>query len=131
MILLKKFKIMKANDVKLKNKKFALLITSIFCCIILVSAKIPPNILSHNEMVNILVDLELAKSTAYEYTHTPEESKEIYKKNVIKIYEEYKISNDIFKESYNFYINNPKLLLAVYNDVIDQLTNLLEQDVRA
>lgn len=131
MIFLKFFKTMKATNVKSKNRKFTLFTTSIFCCIMLISANLPKNILSHNEMVNILIDLELAKSIAYEYTHTPEDSKEIYKKNVIKIYEEYKISNDIFRESYNFYINNPKLLLAVYNDVIDQLTNLLEQDVRA
>jgi hypothetical protein len=109
----------------LKNQKILSFCLSFFVCIFFIGAKMPKNILSHQAMVEIIVDLELAKSLSHSYIYTPEESVEIYRKNVFHIYASHKISSEIFLESYHYYLNHPKLLLAVYYDVVEHLQDLL------
>jgi hypothetical protein len=93
--------------------------------LLLTSTKLPKNFMPHDKMVEIIIDLELAKSLAYNYNHTEDEAKHIFTQNVNLIYSTYGLSAEEFKENYIYYIDKPQDFLTLYNDVVYKLESML------
>lgn len=107
------------------RKLVAIIFISTVITFFLTSNKLPIPIIAHDKMVAILVDLELAKSSAYNYNHNDDEAKQIFMHNLNLIYSTHGLSSEEFKENYVHYINNPQEFLQVYNDVVYKLESML------
>lgn len=107
------------------RKLVAIVFVSTAMTFLLTSSKLPSGIIAHDKMVEMLVDLELAKALAYNYNHTDDEAKQIFVQNVNIIYTTHGLSSEEFKENYIYYISNPQEFLHVYNDVVSKLESML------
>ncbi len=85
--------------------------------------KNPENIVSEIRFESILKEIHLAEAT-FDLNKT----KDIQNANIklyneyLNIYKKYKISEDDFKETLNYYSENPKNLEKIYNNILQQLT---------
>lgn len=112
---------------KNRNNTKSIIITCISAAMILflTSNKLPNRIITQDKMVEILVDLELTKSLAYNYNHTDDEANQVFEQNVNLIYTTHNLSPEAFKESYIYYMKQPQIFLTIYNEVVYKLENML------
>ena len=83
---------------------------------------IPEHLLGKDEMINVLLDLHIAEAEIVSL-RVKRDSSEIYFREAEKvIFEKFGIPDSIFKESYEFYLENPEFLEEVYSAVVDSLS---------
>ncbi|TAH40457.1 MAG: DUF4296 domain-containing protein [Bacteroidetes bacterium] len=108
----------------MKNK-FGFLIVLIFSIHLLACKDskiiIPPDVLSKEELVPILTDIQIAQAsrTIFEYSDTVSYSLNDYR---IAILKQKNIPEDKFESSMKFYSENPELLQEIYNEVVNELS---------
>jgi len=85
--------------------------------------KIPENILSKTAFATILKEIHL-KEASFELNKTKNmETAKIELVNAyFNIYKKNKISEEDFKETLNYYSENPKKLEQIYTNILEQLT---------
>ena len=92
------------------------------------TVKLPKGYLSHDEMVPIMVDIHLVEGARSgklmlgDTNHLPD--------YYAKVYEKHNVSEQTFKESFDWYTRHPQLLKPIYNEAIEQLS-ILEAEVKA
>ncbi len=82
---------------------------------------IPPDILSKEELVPILTDLQIAQAsrTIFEYSDTVSYSLNDYRMAILK---KKNIEEAKFESSMKFYSAHPELLQEIYNEVVNELS---------
>ena len=100
---------------------------SILFCLLLACSEqkenIPQDILSENEFVVILKDIHLAEAKfELQKNNGIGKAKNELTNSYTSIYQKHNISEEKFKESLNFYAQNPEMLEKIYTDILEQLT---------
>jgi len=81
------------------------------------------DILSENEFVVVLKDIHLAEANfELQKNKGMDKAKNKLSNSYTSICQKYNISEEKFKESLNFYAQNPEILEKIYTDVLEQLT---------
>lgn len=83
---------------------------------------IPDHVMAQDQMVPFLIDIHLAEAKIKVLKLHHDSSMVFYRKLEDDIYEKHHISDSIYKESYDYYMNHPDLLLEIYERVIDSLS---------
>jgi len=106
-----------------------LLALIIFCCFLAsAEARSHAKILSKDQLVAILTDILLAKALVADYENTDKKSADaLFLKNAQLIYTAHHTDAMSFKKSYLYYLNNPYLMLAIYEQVVSNLEAVLAQ----
>jgi hypothetical protein len=99
----------------------------ILLCLLLACAEqkenIPQDILSENEFVVILKDIHLAEAKfELQKNKGIGKAKNELTNSYTSIYQKHNISEEKFKESLNFYAQNPEMLEKIYSNVLEELT---------
>jgi Domain of unknown function (DUF4296) len=83
-------------------------------------------LLTQEEMVPILVDLEVAKAMAWHYAADAPTARELFKKNAFLIYQAYDKDLDTFQKSYQYYLAHVEMMNEIYELVIKRLEDVEE-----
>ena len=99
----------------------------ILFCLLLACAEqkenITKDVLSEHEFVVVLEDIHLAEAHfELHKTKGMEKAKNELVNSYTSIYKKHNISEEKFKETLNFYAQNPEKLEKIYANVLEQLT---------
>ena len=94
--------------------------------LVLSSAQSKPSLelLTQDQMVSILVDLELAKAMVAYYTDNEATASQLLKENALLIYQAHDVSPDTFQASYRYYLSHLESMKEIYETVIERLEEL-------
>lgn len=82
-----------------------------------------PNwVLEEDKMVDIIVDLRLADAAVYINSNTPPRDKA---KDWAFIMKKYGIQDSVFRKSHDYYAEHPDEAVAIYEKVIDKLSEMV------
>ena len=87
--------------------------------------KPPTALLTQEQMVTILSDLELAKAVVGYYTDDEATASRLLQKNALLIYQAYDVAPEAFQKSYQYYFTQLEVMKEIYADVIKRLEELL------
>ena len=90
----------------------------VFACV--QPEKPPANLITKEQMINILVDIHIAEAMVDEAHLSKDSSIVIFKD--LAIFEKYGIEKENFDESYNYYLRNINMLDDIYTAVVDSLS---------
>src|SRR5437879_2371490 len=83
--------------------------------------------LTQDQLVEVLVDLELAKAMLYDTEDSnPNLTTPLFQEQAELIFNAHVIDKAMFQKSYFYYLADPKRLQAVYDQLIDRLEKLLQ-----
>jgi len=82
-------------------------------------ANIPPNVLSDHAMIPIMVDIHVVEGARNGALILGDTNgiEDYYD----KIYSKHRITEQQFKESFDFYSSNPEIFIPIYEKVLDSL----------
>ena len=98
---------------------------SIFLFLLFISScteKIPEDVLTKEEMTTILIDMHLAEAKVSSLGLRKDSSDLLYEVMEKRILEKQEISEATYLRSYNYYLDNIKLMEDVYGRVVDSLS---------
>ena len=84
----------------------------------------PENLLSKKEMTSILTEIYLYKQTPDMIPLSSETAFSTY----VSIFKKHNTTKEIFQDSFNYYYTNPKTMQHIYDDVIDNLKDMLTKE---
>lgn len=82
---------------------------------------VPDDILSEDQMVDILIDIRTAEGKVSTLNLSKDSSANLYAILERRIFEKHELDTTVYTESYNYYILHPERLLAITDRVIDSL----------
>ena len=82
----------------------------------------PPNVIPKDTMTQVLIDIHLAEAKVAVRNLSPDTAQMLYEIHKRKIYQDYKISPERFKESFDFYSRNLNEMDKIYEAVVDSLS---------
>lgn len=83
--------------------------------------QIPEDILSKDQMVDMLIDFRIAEGKVATMTLGKDSSQVIFKELERRILEDHNIDSSIYVKSHNYYLLHPKQYLSITDIVIDSL----------
>lgn len=83
--------------------------------------KIPPDVLTRDEMVNVLIDVHLLEAKITKLYLNPDSSSKVYNHYEKLLFSDLGITQEKYKKSMAFYVNEIGELRAIYNRVTDSL----------
>ena len=105
-----------------------LITLGIFLCVLSSAhGELPAELLSKDQMVAILVDLELAKAMVDHYADDADTARLLFQKNELLIYQAHETDSDTFQKSYQHYLTHLAKMQEIYELVIKQIEELSEQ----
>ncbi len=102
-------------------KKFFLLVVFIAVLSCQNDEKAPEDILSHQQMVQLLIDVRIAEGKINAVAQFKSYENEIFSVLEKEIFEKHQIDSLTYVKSYNYYLTHPQLYLAITDEVIDSL----------
>jgi hypothetical protein len=84
----------------------------------------PEKIISEENMVSILIDIQILEAVYNIRLIHEEDRNERMDRYYLEIFENHQTSIDLFNESYSYYQENPDLLDAIYEEVLEKLEAL-------
>ena len=84
--------------------------------------KVPDNVLSHNQMVQILPDVQLAEAAIANKNLYGDSAKKYATDCYDFVFHQHQITRKQFERSLNYYLLHPKDLDLIYTDVISELS---------
>jgi hypothetical protein len=84
----------------------------------------PEKIISEENMVSILIDIQILEAVYNTRLIHEEDRNERMDRYYLEIFENHQTSIDLFNESYSYYQENPDLLDAIYEKVLEKLEAL-------
>jgi hypothetical protein len=101
------------------------LVTLLSCMLVHSKANAYVKLLSQQQMVDILLELELARAWVYGLENTHQQALvDLLETKVHHIYLEHHTDASTFQHSYLHYLSHTELLIAIYAQVIDRLNDL-------
>ncbi|MFV0345920.1 MAG: DUF4296 domain-containing protein [Bacteroidales bacterium] len=95
----------------------------LLCIVVLLSWSCSSGIVSKKKMINILVDVHLAKEFAQQAQRDKDSTNNYYTEQYLldAVFKEYNISEEEFENSVVYYANKPDIYLEMYKTVADKL----------
>ena len=85
-------------------------------------SEVPDWVVSKERMVPFMIDIHLAEAKIKVLKLNYDSSLAFFRKLEDDVYEKHQITDSIYLESFNYYLNHPDLLLEIYEQVIDSLS---------
>ena len=104
-----------------------IILSGLLCMLSSSQSKPPAALISQDQMVAILVDLELAQAMVDHYTSDEDTARWLFERNALLIYQAHETDLDTFQESYRYYLTHLETMEEVYAQVIEQIEALSEQ----
>ena len=82
----------------------------------------PENVLSQEEMVRIMADMQLAEAKVKNLRVSTDSARHLFSIYELQIFEEWGITAEQYKESYEFYLTDYELMSDLHTALIDTLT---------
>ena len=96
------------------------------CAICLISCKkdnrVPKEILPLEEMAELLTDIYVLAAKVEKLNVSPDSTKKVYDFLERELLKEYGISDSLYLESYNYYLNDLNRMTKIHDIVIDTLS---------
>lgn len=105
----------------MNKKKFFLLMVFAFSLGCQAKDELPEDILSHQEMVQLLIDVRITEGKINAVTQFKRYEYELYSILEKEIFEKHKVDSSAYVRSHNYYLSHPELYLAITDEVIDSL----------
>lgn len=105
----------------MNKKKFFLLMVFVVFLGCKAKDKLPEDILSHQEMVQVLIDVRIAEGKVNAVTQFKRYEYELFRILEKEIFEKHKVDSSTYVKSYNYYLSHPEQYLAITDEVIDSL----------
>ena len=87
----------------------------------------PQNLIQKDKFKKITIELHLLESyVLYEYK-IADTSKVAFKLLEQEIYKNYQVTEDVYRESYNYYLRNTEQMDLIYEDIVDSLSKMETQ----
>lgn len=102
---------------------FAVLISCFFGCSNPQKVTIPSSVLSKEKMAEVMVDIHLLEATLNVQVGSNDKIK-VQGPASVNIYNKHQVTKAQFEESFQFYTENPDLLVEVYQLVLNDLSKL-------
>ena len=83
---------------------------------------VPDYVIPKEKMVPFLIDIHLAEAKIKVLKLEYDSSIAFYRKLEDEVYKKHQINDSIYMESYNYYLNQPELMVEIYGQVIDSLS---------
>ncbi len=99
----------------------------LLCVLSSAHRELSAKLLSQEQMISILVDLEVAKAMARHYTADEDTTRALFQKNALLIYQAYDIDLDTFQKSYQYYLTHLEIIEKIYEAVVKRLEALEER----
>jgi len=96
----------------------------LLCMLSSARGELPTKLLTKEQMIPILVDLEVAEAIAWYYANDEETAHWIFNKNACLICQEYNIDLDTFQESCQYYFGHLEIMQEIYGAVVKRLEAL-------
>lgn len=94
--------------------------------------KPPANLIPKERMVEILIDLHLSEARVGQFNfRTYDSTKALYSDYEMDIFKKYKVDSAAYNKSYQYYLQNTKMMEDIYTAVVDSLSlreNLMKVD---
>ena len=87
----------------------------------------PQNLIQKDKFKKITIELHLLENyTTYKY-EAADSSKAAFNLLEQEIYKNYEVTEEIYRESYNYYLRNIKQMDEMYEDIVDSLSKMETQ----
>ena len=83
---------------------------------------VPTDIMDEPQMVEFLMDLHLSEAAVQDLRLKPDSANVVFATVEKYLYKKHKITDSLFYNSYNYYLDHPVILEEIYSAVIDSLT---------
>jgi hypothetical protein len=84
--------------------------------------KTPPNILSQEKMVDVLIDIHIAEAKANRVSLRSYDSiQAYYKKLETDVFKKHQVDSAVYRKSFIYYLDHMKQMDEIYSTVIDSL----------
>jgi Domain of unknown function (DUF4296) len=84
-------------------------------------------LLTQEEMIPILVDLEVARAMAWHYAADEHTARGLFKKNALLIYQAYDTDLNTFQKNCQYYFAHIEIMKEIYDLVVKRLEDFEEQ----
>ena len=82
----------------------------------------PEHLMTKEQMVPFLIDIHIAETKIKILKLDYDSSMAFFRKLEDEIYQKHQVTDSIYLLSYNYYMDQPALLLEIYEQVIDSLS---------
>ena len=83
--------------------------------------QIPPDVLSHDQMVNLMIDVHLLEAKVKKLYLRKDSARQVYDHFLDTIYAENKTNHEQYEKSLQFYMEEVSLYKNIYDEVVDSL----------
>jgi len=90
----------------------------------------PPGVLSPDEFSKVLVEVYLAEARINSTVMQRDSAIKLFIPYEEKLFQQLGLPDSVMRKTYQYYVDNPKMLEKIYDSVIDTL-NLREKKLRA
>lgn len=82
----------------------------------------PPGVLSKDEMISIFIDMHITESKISSLNLKRDSSKILFQHYEQEVLKKHNVSEDTYRNSYTYYIENVNDMESIYDAVIDSLS---------
>ena len=116
------YKIIRTHRLKLvRNSFFVILVLLIFVNCSKKEPERPPNVLTRDQMVRVLIDVHILEAKVKKLYLPRDSSKLIYNHYEKMLFDEMGITKEQYTESMSFYVDDIETMKAIYDQVVDSL----------
>jgi Domain of unknown function (DUF4296) len=87
----------------------------------------PPELLTKEQIIPILVDLEVARAMAWHYVADEQAAREVFKENALLVYHAHDTDLNTFQRSCQYYFAHIEVMKEIYDLVVKRLEDCEEQ----
>ncbi|MBD79299.1 MAG: hypothetical protein CL840_10290 [Crocinitomicaceae bacterium] len=99
----------------------------LFACSGEPSVKKPDDLLSQEQMVEVLYEMGLTEAAYHGRTREDTLALEKFKQRIVFNYEELGITREQFESSYDYYMHQPEELVKIYNEVLARYSTRISE----
>lgn len=81
----------------------------------------PEGILNPEKMSQVLLDIYVIEGKVTETGVGSDSARKVYRYFEQKVFDEHGINDTIFRRSFNYYLDHPKVLSTIYSTMLDSL----------
>ena len=91
----------------------------------------PENVLSEEELVRIMADMQLAEAKVKNLRVSTDSARQLFSIYELQIFEEWDVTAEQYKESYEYYLSNYELMSDIHTALIDTLSQRQKNAVQS
>jgi len=84
--------------------------------------EVPAGIVSKPQMVDILIDIHIVEAKINQLRINKDSANKVFTIFEKDIFEKHKVQDSVYRKSYGYYLDHPKVMEEIYNAVVDSLS---------